>query len=142
MIENMSGSVLVLALLVIGLVLWLSRHPLPLPLPFRARVCQGSGWRRAFPTASRQDIRAFLSVFADSFAFHESEKLQFRPGDTIYGVYRALYPSRWTPDALEVEMMGTNVERKYGVKLEDIWSTELTLGHLFSRDQDRLPTTA
>ena len=59
-----------------------------LPSGFRDRACQGRGWRRAFPNAPKDRIRAFLQVFVGAFAFRDSERLQFSPDDRILDVYR------------------------------------------------------
>lgn len=103
-----------------------------LPGHLRERTCQGRAWRRAFPEASKQDIRDFLSVFVKAFAFHNSERLKFSPSDSILSVYRELYPQRWTPDGLEVETLAKALHKHYGVTLGAIWDRDLTLGELFA----------
>lgn len=109
--------------------LWLGAQP---PAPYGQRVCQGAAWRRAFPHASQQDLRNFLAVFVDAFAFRSSSRLNFLPDDSLLAIYRALYPSRWTPDALELETLAQQVERHYEVNLADLWHERLTLGELFA----------
>ena len=39
------------------------------------------------------------------------EKLKFSPGDRILDVYRAVYPSRWTPDALGLEAFAEELDK-------------------------------
>jgi propanediol dehydratase small subunit len=131
----MITSGLAITLLAIAAAIWFARNGAPLPGPFKARTCQGSGWRRAFPKAPKDDIRAFLSLFVEAFAFHASHRLKFNPKDTILSVYRALYPHKWLPDALEVETLAASVEKLYGVKLGEVWSETLTLGELFEISQ-------
>jgi propanediol dehydratase small subunit len=130
--ELMSIAIVVIIVFV-GSWAWLNRNGELSPLPFRTRSCQGPGWRRAFPTAAKQDIREFLLIFIRAFAIREREKLKFNPSDRIFAVYRVRYPSKFMPDALELETLVSFIKNRYGVKLEEIWSEELTLGELFSR---------
>lgn len=55
-----------------------------------------------------------------------------RPDDEILTIYRALYPRRWTPDALELETLAEDVEKRYGLELGHIWNERLSLGQLFA----------
>jgi hypothetical protein len=100
------------------------------PKPYRQRSCQGRAWLERFPAASR-DIRAFLEMFADAFAYRDRAKLLFHPDDSIYGVYRAHYPSLGWADSMELETLNTLVQRKYRFALSAVWSESLTLGQLF-----------
>ncbi|HEX3530809.1 MAG TPA: hypothetical protein VH988_27410 [Thermoanaerobaculia bacterium] len=112
-----------------------------LPQPFQSRGCQGKLWRREFPNVSKQEIRAFLSLFAGAFAFRQSERLKLNPNDPILAVYRAVDPHVGTTDMLELETLAVDVEKKYGIDFDLIWSDELTLGELFAHVQ-RLPLAA
>jgi hypothetical protein len=103
-----------------------------LPSGFRDRACQGRGWRRAFPNAPKERIRAFLQVFVGAFAFRGSERLKFSPDDRILDVYRAVYPSRWVPDSLELEAFASELENQFGLRLESLWNDQLTLGEVFA----------
>lgn len=102
------------------------------PAPYGTRSCQGAAWRTAFPDASKQDLRNFLKVFVNAFAFRPSLRLNFAPEDSLLAIYRALYPSRWTPDALELETLAKQVERRYQVRFADLWHESLSLGELFA----------
>ena len=113
--------------------IWFGRNGVPLPKQLRSRSCQGASWRRAFPGNSKQDIRSFLSVFVTACAFHEGHRLKFNPDDSILGIYRAMYPHKWQPDGLELETLEVSIEKKYGVRLAEVWSERLTLGELFAR---------
>jgi hypothetical protein len=106
---------------------------------FRER-CQGTAWRRTFPNASKEAIREFLEMFVDAFAFPRSEMLKFNPDDDILGIYRNLYPSKWIPDALELETLAKDIKAKYGITLESVWDEQLTLGGLFRATQ--MPSTS
>ncbi|CAJ0744381.1 hypothetical protein R16034_04401 [Ralstonia edaphis] len=106
-----------------------------LPKPFSLRTCQGTSWRRAFPSASKFEIREFLLVFVGAFALPARQKLMLRPDDEILAIYRALYPSRWTPDALELETLAKDIEARYGLEFRRIWNERLSLGELFALTQ-------
>lgn len=103
----------------------------PLPKQYRRRVCTGRRWKQAFPDATKQDIRRFLSDFTLAFAFDERDRLQFAPTDKILDIYRALYPHKWMPDSLEIETLAEDIDAKYQIKLMDIWHDDLTLGELY-----------
>ena len=102
-----------------------------LPVPFGSRSCQGRNWRRSFPEASKSEIRQFLSAFTGSFAFRDREKLKLNPNDQLLDIYRALYPHKWQPDAMEFETLSEDLKSKYGVSFNDVWHDDLTLGQLF-----------
>jgi propanediol dehydratase small subunit len=97
------------------------------------RPCAGVRWRRRFPGASANEIRKFLQTFSNPFDFHESHRLKFRPDDRVIDVYRAMYPTTWTPDCLEVETFIWSLERQHGINIESFWNQEITLGEIFER---------
>lgn len=136
----MDTSTIIIVSLVAAAVAWSVLFGGRLPKPYHVRTCQGKGWRTAFPSSSKQDIREFLSVFVDAFAFSQKEKLKLNPEDQLLQIYRAIYPSRWTPDALEFETLAEDIQAKYGVSLESVWHDTLTLGELFKIIQ-RAPTS-
>jgi propanediol dehydratase small subunit len=100
------------------------------------RSCMGRAWKRTFPQASKDEIRQFLHVFVDAFAFPKGRALQFAPADRVLAVYRSLYPVQGWPDALELETLALRLERQYAVDLRKLWRDNLTLGELFSRIHD------
>lgn len=120
--------ILTLVLFVFALGLALGRR---LPIGFRDRACQGRTWRREYPKATKAQIRTFLHVFVEAFGFDKTDSLRFSPHDSILTVYRALYPSQWTPDSLEFETWALMLEKRYGHNLSDLWNDQLTLGELF-----------
>ncbi len=65
----------------------------------------------------------------------KADALKFRPSDKIYHIYRAIYPTDFGADTLELEQLSAQLEKYYGVILERIWSEDLTLGELFSHAQ-------
>jgi len=128
----MSLLTIALTAAAVAFVAWAWKTGGHLPRQLRVRSCQGRGWRQAFPTAPKREIRVFLTVFVEAFAFDESEKLKIGPEDGILHIYRLLYPHRWMPDALEVETLAKEMERRYGISLGEIWREDLTLGELFA----------
>jgi hypothetical protein len=122
-------------LLVIVCLVWSVLFGGRLPKQFHARSCQGRSWRNAFPSASKQEIREFLIVFINAFAFSKTEKLKLNPNDKILQIYQARYPSQLMPDALELETLAVDLEKKYCLNFERIWSENLTLGELFTHVQ-------
>ena len=114
---------------------WLAFHDWQLPNALRYRPFQGRVWRSSFPTASRKDIREFLSVFGAAFSFGDSDRLHLRPDDQVLGVVRAARSARWMPDASDIEPLAHALRERYGLLLDDIWHDGLTLGGLFQRVQ-------
>ena len=99
-----------------------------------SRACAGRDWRRAFPQAQSDEIRAFLKLFVNGFALRRKHYLAFRPTDRIMEVYRAINPPEWTvADNMELEIFAQELERQYGLSLESIWRDDLTLGEVFGR---------
>ena len=128
----MTTSSVLLVVAIAAFVLWTIRYGGALPMPFGARSCQGKVWRRSFPDASKYEIRQFLAVFTESFAFRDREKLKLNPNDQLLDIYRALYPQKWQSDALEFETLNENLEAKYGISFNKVWRDGLTLGQLFT----------
>lgn len=123
-------------LVVVGVFIFLSlvwpKFGTSLPKKYRSRKCEGAQWRKAFPQATKDDIREFLLLFVSAFAFRDSEKLKFGPNDQVWEIYRDLYPTRWVADAMELETLTDDLKTKHGIALGDIWSEKLTLGEVFA----------
>jgi propanediol dehydratase small subunit len=132
---TISISTVVILSLIAAAVLWSLLFRSRLPKPYRFRTCQGKSWRSAFPTSSKADIRKFLSVFVNAFAFSQQERLKLHPEDQVLQVYRACYPYQWTPDGLELEALARDLETTFSLSLEGIWHNNLTLGELFADAQ-------
>jgi|ERR1035441_3718391 hypothetical protein len=96
------------------------------------RACTGFQWRRRFPDASKSEIRSFLALFVDSFAFHQKRRLCFSPDDKVMDVYRALYPGRFMADALELETLELQLRKQYGKDAASFWREDITLGEIFA----------
>lgn len=124
-----------LVVLILAALSWAAFHGWQSPNSLRYRPCQGRAWRSTFPTASRSDIRDFLSLFVSAWSFRECEKLHIRPDDEVLGIYREVNPRRRLPDASEIETLAQALRDKYGLMLDDFWHDGLTLGGLFQRVQ-------
>lgn len=97
------------------------------------RACTGRSWRRTFPEAGPHEIRQFLYMFVGAFAFSKKRALQFAPTDRVLSIYRSIYPSKGTPDALELETFAKLLHEQYRLDLQAIWRENLTLGEIFAR---------
>jgi hypothetical protein len=133
----MATALIVTAIIIVAAAFGVTR--LGLPRPFRDRDCQGRAWRTAFPDASKDEIREFLLLFVEAFAYQKKDKLKFGPQDEVLAIYRAQYPSQWMADALEVETLDLHLERRYGIKLSAVWRPELSLGELFRLTRSQAP---
>jgi propanediol dehydratase small subunit len=96
------------------------------------RACTGFQWRRRFPDASKTDIRRFLELFVNAFAFRQSRRLCFSPDDKVMEIYRTLYPDRFTPDMMELEMLAKFLHERYALDAAAFWREDITLGELFT----------
>ena len=133
----MNENLLLIAAIIVVFIVWVKLFGGRLPKPYAQRKCEGKGWRRAFPDASKDQIREYLQTFVDAFAFDESEKLKLSPNDRILDIYKSLYPKEWMADSLEVETFTDDLESKYGFDLPSAWHKEITLGDIFSRITSR-----
>jgi propanediol dehydratase small subunit len=100
---------------------------------YRADFISAKKWKGIFPESSNDEIRAFLETFVDGFAFSSKKRLKFEPNDKISSIYNDLYPDKGWPDALELETFSLNLEKKYHLKLSEIWNEDLTLGEIFRK---------
>jgi hypothetical protein len=131
----MTTTSALLIVAIAGAIIWSFLFGGKLPVPFNARTCQGRNWRRSFPTASKDEIRQFLSTFTESFAFKARERLKLNPNDQLLDIYRALYRNKWQADAMEFEMLNECLNSQYGVNFNDVWRDGLPLGQLFGHIQ-------
>ena len=127
----MDTSTILLIAGIAATVVWTTLFGGKLPRPFGSRSCQGKDWRQSFPDASKTEIRQFLSVFTEAFAFDNREKLKLNPNDQMLDIYRALYPHKWQADAMEFETLDKDLKSIYGVSFNNVWRDGLTLGQLF-----------
>jgi hypothetical protein len=102
-----------------------------LPKLYARRNCAGRKWAQEFPGSSKDEIRKFLLLFVDAFAFKPAHRLQFEPSDRIIDIYNAT-TGRWGVDSMELETLAATLEREYRVAFSSVWREGLTLGDLFS----------
>ena len=95
------------------------------------RSCTGRLWRRRYPDATKAEIRQFLQLFIDAFAFKPARMLKFGPDDRAMDVYRAQNPPIEISDSMELETLAIDLEKVYGFDVWDVWTPDITLGHLF-----------
>jgi hypothetical protein len=95
------------------------------------RPCAGIQWHRSFPDVPHDEIRAFLRMFAESFAIDVKYACRLSPVDQLKDIYLARYvPHLTLDDHMEFESLVLNLEDRYGVKLEAVFHETLTLGEL------------
>jgi propanediol dehydratase small subunit len=101
---------------------------------FSRRGCMGSEWRRAFPEASKQDIRTFLNLFVQTFGISRKHSLHFSPDDRIVDVYNAVEPAYFSMgvDFAELENFADEIQKECGVDLSQNWREDISLGDVFA----------
>ncbi|MDO5692850.1 MAG: hypothetical protein Q4G70_10275 [Pseudomonadota bacterium] len=108
--------------------------------PVHCRGCQGRAWRRAFPQASKADIRRVLALVGEAFGVAPRHRLKLHPNDRLLEIYRMNNPPRgWAGDALEFETLHAAVLTQYRIDLQPLWHDSFTVGDLLSAAQ-RPPT--
>jgi propanediol dehydratase small subunit len=105
--------------------------------PYWNRACMGIRWRRRFPDSPKSEIREFLVLFVDAFAFRRKRRCCFAPDDKVMDVYRALYPPGSWADGLELETMCKMLKKQYGVDYFTSWREDITLGEIYSQTRSR-----
>jgi hypothetical protein len=106
------------------------------------RSCAGRAWREAFPGESRDAIREFLYFVVDEFGFERRHALQLAPADTLLGLYRACYPDKSAPDAMEVESLFRTLSARYkGARFAEV-PDAVTFGELFRLACEVRPNTS
>lgn len=114
------------------LALWQKRIGGYMPEVYRNRPCQGFAWKRVFPSSPHDEIRTFLRLFAQAFAYRDAQMLQVSPADRVIDVYRAEHPQTGGIDGLEMETLAANIEKTYKIDFNAVWSEALTFGALFA----------
>lgn len=104
------------------------------------RSCAGREWRAAFPGAPKYAIREFLYFVVDEFGFERGRALKLAPSDTLLGLYRACYPDKSAPDAMEVELLHRTLSARYGSARFAAVPDGVTFGELFRRAREVRPT--
>lgn len=132
------GALLTIAIiaLLISLPTWVRRRR-ALGL-YWDRACMGIRWRRRFPDSPKVEIREFLTMFVEAFGFGNKRRTRFSPDDRVMDVYRADYPPGILADSMELETLGLNLEKRYGIDFEAVWHEDITLGELYERTRTRI----
>ena len=125
-------NIILIITVAIIIIIW-NFHISDIPRKYRNRSCTGKNWKTQFPHTPKEEIREFLFVFTDAFAFSDQQKLKFKTNDKILDIYKALYPIESMPDSLEVETLADSIEEKYSINFADIWHENITLGELFAK---------
>lgn len=101
---------------------------------YRDRKCMGRYWFKAFPTASKEEIRQFLVLFVEAFGFSQKLRCQFEPGDSLIELYKAAQAGIRV-DNFEFENLLGGIEDTYGFDAQPLCGLiddGMTLGELFS----------
>ena len=83
-----------------------------LPEPYYSRLPDSQRWRDSFGIDFIIADRV-LRMFCGAFMFSEEERYKFEPDDTVMAIYRVVYPSHWTPDALEHPILIDALEKEF-----------------------------
>lgn len=128
---TMETKAVILILLLVAIIIYGAIRGGHIPKRYRSRKCMGKKWKSEFPNVKKEEIRKFLLLFTDAFAFNAEQKLKFEPQDKIIEIYSALYPLKGA-DSLELETLADDIEKEYLVNFNQVWSENLTLGELFN----------
>lgn len=102
----------------------------PIPRPYKSRDLQETMWRdRCGDGLGEAD--AVLTMLCEAFGFNQDDRYKFGPDDQIMDIYRARYPRwmGWSGDSLEIESLMVELEKQYGIAVED-WHADISLGDL------------
>ncbi len=89
-----------------------------MPDPYRQRMPDESIWKTTF-TTHFEIVDKTLHIFCKAFLFPVEDRFKLRLDDNIRDIYKAIYPSKWTPDTLEDLYLIDGMKETFGVKLED-----------------------
>ena len=135
--EMNTVAIIFVVLRVIALGAWYSANRYLYVGDYHLRSCNGRRWRAEFPSAEKDDIRAFLRCLADAMDFPEREKLKFSPDDRLLDIYRSIYGGK-TPfsDDMECERFLLGISQRFKIAPENfselLKDERITLGKLFS----------
>jgi hypothetical protein len=103
-----------------------------IPKFYRKRNCQGIYWRRRYPNVPKEEIKKYLQIFIDAFAFKDKHRCKFKPEDKVIDVYNAMYPNKFlSADGMELEDFAISLEQTYKIDFDKIWNEDMTLGQIF-----------
>ena len=128
---------LILVLVLIGLeLLWDWRRSgrvfcSPVPPPYQDRDSQEAAWRKRCGE-KMGDANAVLTMLCEAFEFNPDDHYKFGPDDQVLDIYRARYPrwkGCWSGDSMEIESLMMDIEKQYGIDVEE-WHSNISLGEL------------
>ena len=100
---------------------------------FLERGCAGFRWRRRFSQASKSEIREFLNIFVEAFAYRQQWRTYFAPDDQVMEFYRIRYQFLGGPDDMELDDFVEQLQKRYGIDVVSSWREDITLGDLFAK---------
>ena len=144
---NTVTALFLVLLFMVALGAWYSANRYLYVGDYHLRSCEGRRWKAEFPTAEKNDIRAFLRCLVEAMDFPEKEKLKFSPNDKLLDIYRSIYGGK-TPfsDDMECERFLLGLSQSFKIEpeklAESIKDEQITLGRLFAitqriRDENR-----
>ena len=108
---------------------------IPLPEPYCSRQCTGRNWKNSFPSASKREIRYFLSSITQAMLFDKSHYLKFSPEDKVFDIYLTSNNSKPSEcDMSECELFADFFVIEFKIPSDvfyDSWDENTTLGTLF-----------
>jgi hypothetical protein len=74
---------------------------------------------------------AVLTMLCEAFEFNLDDQYKFGPDDKVMDIYRACYSrwSGWSGDAMEIESLMVELDKHYGLDV-DQWHSDMSLGEL------------
>ena len=97
----------------------------PIPCPYRDRESQEGVWRQCCGEKVGEADQV-LAILCEAFGFNPDDRYRFRPDDKVKEIYRACYPRWKVADMMEIESLMMDIEKRYGVEVEDwLWESPL-----------------
>ena len=72
-------------------------------------------WRRTFSAEQESIVLGGLQAISESFLLRPKDTFRLRPDDKLLDIYRAAYPSKQTPDALEFHVLSQALRTTFHV---------------------------
>jgi len=90
-------------------------------------------WEALYPGLDHAPVVAALERIREAFLLRREDTFRLRPTDQLIDIYRAAYPRRDIPDALEFENLWKTLKKHHGlseVELDGL--TEMNVGDVVS----------
>ena len=103
----------------------------PIPRPYQDRDSQEAAWRQRCGE-KMDDADAVLTMLCGAFEFNPDDCYKFGPDDKVTDIYRARYPRLkgcWSGDSMEIESLMVDIEKQYGIDVEE-WHSAISLGEI------------